>query len=585
MPKLSQEKIDEIRQSVDIVEIVKEYVPLVQRGRNYFGVCPFHQDHSPSMSVSKEKQLFKCFSCGMAGNVFKFVSEYENISYIDAVARIAAKSGISVDINTNIKPIDPWEKEYDLMNLTMLYFKNNLNTSHGKEAKEYLKERGLNEEIQAEFDIGLSLKDNQMLEFLKKKKKNEKDLLRLGLVNQNGLEYTDVFKNRIIFPIHDIKGHVVGFIGRVYKENKTPKYLNSKETEIFKKGNILFNFHRAKEFARLKKELIIVEGNMDAIRMYASGIQNTIALQGTSLTKEQINIIQRLHVSVILLLDNDEAGETATLHNGELLEKSGINVCVVRLSGEKDPDEYILKNGVEKMVENLEHPLSYLEFKLKVLKKNKNLEDSKELSNYVKEVLNSIKGKDKITVDITLKKLSEDYPVSYEVLQKEFENMGEIIPINSIVPQVKNKNAIVSSAEAILYCMMNDKKCIKMYQTKLGYFKEAKYRGIANEILYYFETHQKMILADFLSYAETSPLKNEIYQIIHSIKDEQMIETNMEDFIFVYQEKTLKNQIVELKRKLKETFDKLEKDKIVEKILNLKKKIEEMKIERSVKND
>jgi len=259
------------------------------------------------------------------------------------------------------------------MNLANLYFKNNLNTNFGTAAKEYLINRGLTEETINEFDVGLSLEKNDLFTFLKKKKIKENLLISLGLINQNGLEYQDVFKNRIIFPIHDATGHVVGFIGRVYKDNMGPKYLNSKETQIFRKGNILFNYHRAKEEVRLKKYIIIVEGNMDAIRLYSSGIKNVVALQGTSLTPEQIKLIQKLRASVILMLDNDNAGENATLLNGNLLEQAGIKVEVVRLSGEKDPDEYIVKNGVEAMEDNLNHPISFLEFKLQTFKKNKNL--------------------------------------------------------------------------------------------------------------------------------------------------------------------------------------------------------------------
>ena len=584
MPRISENVINEIRAQVDIVDIIKEYIPLTPKGKNYFGVCPFHQDHSPSMSVSREKQMFKCFSCGAAGNVFKFVSDYENISFVEAVAKVASKVGISLAITSDYKPKEKFQKEYDVMNLAMLYFQNNLNTSYGNKAKEYLASRGINEEMIKVFDIGLSFDKNTLYEFLEKKKIPADDMTKLGLVNQSGLTYHDVFVNRIIFPIHDPVGHVVGFTGRVYEGDYTPKYLNSKETAIFKKGNILFNYHRARDAIRLQKKVILVEGNMDAIRMYVSGFQNTIALMGTSMTKDQVSLIEKLRVPVILMFDNDEAGKTATMKNGETLIHAGITVEVVRLSGAKDPDEYILSNGVDAMKDNIEHPLSYLEFKYNALKENKNLEDTEELANYVKNVLISLENADDITIDITLNKLVQEFHLSYDVLKSQLKEKKQApirqAPVKVLSPQKKSKYNMC--AELILYYMMNDTKYVKMYQTKLGYFKSAIYRGIASEIIYYVEKNGKIELADFLSYAEASPLKDDIYNVIKSIKNPEIVETSMEDYIFNIKECTWEEEIKKLKIEMKQTSDIHEKENLAKKIVDFNKKIQEMLEERSV---
>ena len=584
MPRISENVINEIRAQADIVDIIKEYIPLTPKGKNYFGVCPFHQDHSPSMSVSREKQMFKCFSCGAAGNVFKFVSDYENISFIEAVSKVASKVGIPLTITGDYKPKEKFQKEYDVMNLTTLFFQNNLNTSLGTKAKEYLSQRGLNEEMVKVFDIGLALDKNTLYQFLNKKKIAPEDMVSLGLVNQSGLAYHDVFVNRIIFPIHDASGHVVGFTGRVYDGDYTPKYLNSKETAIFRKGNILFNYHRARDAIRLQKKVIIVEGNMDAIRMYVSGFQNTIALMGTSLTKEQVSLIEKLRVPVILMFDNDEAGKTATVKNGEILGDAGITVEVVRLSGAKDPDEYILANGIQAMKDNIEHPLSYLEFKYNALKENKNLEDTEELASYVKNVLASLENVDDITIDITLNKLVQEFHLSYDVLKSQLKEK-KIMPVRqspvvAVSPQKKSKYDMC--AEFILYYMMNDVKYVKMYQTKLGYFKSSIYRGIANEIVYYVGKNKKIELADFLSYAETSPLKDEIYRVIKSIKNPEIVETSMEDYIFNIKECTWEEEIKKLKVEMKQTSDIHEKENLAKKIVDFNKKIQEMLEERSV---
>ncbi|HIQ94922.1 TPA: DNA primase [Candidatus Ventrenecus stercoripullorum] len=584
MPRISENVINEIRAQADIVDIIKEYIPLTPKGKNYFGVCPFHQDHSPSMSVSKEKQMFKCFSCGAAGNVFKFVSDYENISFIEAVAKVASKVGIPLTITGDYKPKEKFQKEYDVMNLATLFFQNNLNTSLGTKAKDYLSKRGLNEEMVKVFDIGLALDKNTLYQFLNKKKIAPEDMVSLGLVNQSGLTYHDVFVNRIIFPIHDASGHVVGFTGRVYDGDYTPKYLNSKETSIFRKGNILFNYHRARDAIRTQKKVIMVEGNMDAIRMYVSGLQNTIALMGTSLTTEQVVLLQKLRVPVLLMFDNDEAGKTATMKNGQILIDAGITVEVVRLHGAKDPDEYILSNGIQAMKDNIEHPLSYLEFKYNALKENKNLEDTEELSLYVKGVLASLEHADEITIDITLNKLVQEFHLSYDILKSQLDTK-KVEPVKQV--PVKEKRVTKKSkydlcAELILYYMMNDLKYVKMYQTKLGYFKSSVYRGIANEIIYYVEKNKTIELADFLSYAETSPLKEDIYRILESIKTPEIVETSMEDYIFNIKECTWEEEIKKLKVEMKQTSDIHEKENLAKKIVDFNKKIQEMLEERSV---
>ena len=583
MAKISPEEIAHIREQADIVEIIGDYIPLTMRGKNYFGVCPFHQDHSPSMSVSREKQMFKCFSCGAAGNVFKFVSEYENISFIEAVAKVAAKIGVSLNISASYKPVSKFAKEYEIMNLATLFYQNNLNTEFGLTAREYLHDRGITDEMIQEFQIGLSFQGNQLRDFLEKKGILKTKMLELGLVNQKNQEYNDVFNERILFPIQDASGQVVAYTGRVYEKDKIPKYLNSRETFLFRKGNILFNYHRAKEAIRLLKNVVLVEGNMDAIRMYVCGFKNTIALMGTSMTKEQIELLKKLHVPVTLMFDNDEAGKLATITNGNLLKNAGVEVLVIRLTNEKDPDEYILKRGVEVMQDTLKHPVSYLEFLYEALKENKDLTDATALASYVKSVLASLENADPITVDVVLNKLVQEFNLSYEVLKSELKEpkTTETIEVKPIVKAKKNRYQI--SVEHLLYAMMNDVKYIKMYQSKLGYFKEENYRKIANEIIYYAENKKEMSFADFLTYVELSPLKQEMNTIITSIKDDEIDDTSIADYIYNIKQIMWEDEVQKLKQEQKKLSDMNEKERIGNKIVELMKKIQEMKIERSVK--
>ena len=579
---ISEEEINQVRQNADIVEIISSYIPLNQKGKNYFGVCPFHEDHSPSMSVSREKGIYKCFSCGATGNVFKFVSDYENITFPEAVQKIAQKIGITLSITTEIKKITKYEIEYKIMTLSNLFYQNNLMTEKGKKAREYLENRGLTEEIQKEFQIGLAFDKNSLSEFLHQKNYENSLLISLGLLNQKKEFFYDTFLDRIMFPIHNLNGDVVGFTGRIYLPNSSPpKYLNSKETMIFKKGNILFNYHRAKDPIRLEKKVILVEGNMDAIRMYSCGFKNTIALMGTSLTSYQIKEIKKLRVPVILMLDNDDAGFTATYQIGTLLEKENIPIHIVRLSGEKDPDDYLLKNGIEAMQNNIKHAISFIEFKLNYFKRNKNLQDSEELAAYIKEVLKGMKeNTDPILKEITLKKLSNDYDISMELLISELDHIkekeqkqNEKIKVSQEEQKIIKKTKYTDSIFHILYFMMNDPIYIKMYKKNLGFIDQATYRGIANEILAYYEFHKCINLADFLTFAENSKLKKEIYEIVTSINDETIDETIMEEYIMSVKKIRKQNEIKQLKEKLKLEMDSNKELEIVKRIAELKKEV------------
>ncbi len=384
----SNDDINAIRSKADIVSIIGSYIPLTQRGKNYVCVCPFHDDHSPSMSVSPEKQIYKCFACGKTGNVFTFVSDYEDVPFIDAVAIVAEKCGIDFKRAATKQVSTIYKKEYEIMSLAQKFFQNNLRTDAGKEALKYLNERGIDESTIKEFGIGLSLDSNDsLLKLLTKKGYDEKTLVDIGLVNSAGGKFYDMFSRRITFPLWDKDGNIVGFSARVYRgEKDVSKYMNSRESIIFKKGETLYNYHNAKDAAKKEKRIILVEGFMDAIRISSSGIKNVVALQGTAMTKEQIELLKKLRVEVVLCLENDNAGLIATLNNGKELEDNNISISVVRLSGEKDPDEYIIANGINSFVDNLNHSLSYFEFKMNYLKQNKDLDKIEDQSEYIKEV-------------------------------------------------------------------------------------------------------------------------------------------------------------------------------------------------------
>lgn len=579
MAFIATDEINHIRSSASIVDVISSYIPLTQKGKNYFGVCPFHEDHSPSMSVSEEKQIYKCFSCGATGNVFTFVENYLNISFAEAVELVAQKTGISISVPLVKKKESKFKDEYSLMDFVLKLYQNNLNTEVGQKAIAYLKKRNLLENTIEDFSVGLSLDQNMLYSILKKKDYSDKMLLDLGLVNQGKENIYDVFQNRIMFPIHNLEGQVVGFTARCYLKEETPKYLNTKETYIFKKGNILFNYHRAKDAIRLLKELVVVEGNMDAIRLYASGIKNVIALMGTSLTKEQIEALRKLRCKIVLMLDNDNAGEMATLAIGNLLEEQNIPFSVVRLSGEKDPDEYIVKNGVDAMLDNIKNAISFVDFKLNYFKKNKNLNDAADLADYIKAVIDGLKNtNDEILKEVTLQKLSKDYTISYAVLKEQLgETEKKAIKTQSKVVEkepVQKLSSYDKVCNKILFYMMNAKDYVKLYQTKLGLFPTKEHRRIANEILYYLDTFKTINLADFISYAENTNLKEEIMDIIINEKDTNVTESGMLELLSIIRKKIKKEEIKKLKEEIKSEVDVSKKVSLLEKITEIKKETE-----------
>ncbi len=579
MAIISDEKIQEIRNSADIVSIISDYVPLKMQGKNYFGICPFHDDHTPSMSVSKERQLFKCFVCNKGGNVFTFVKDYENISFQEAVKRVADKVGIPFQYTINDKVDNKFKLEYEIMDFTTMLYQNNLNSKEGEEARNYLKKRHLSDDTIKEFKIGYSLDDSKYLYNVLMKKKYDIDKLdELGLINKDGLSGYDRFVNRIMIPITNLEGKIVGFTGRIFHDEDTAKYINTKETSIYKKGNIIFNYYNAKNYIRDEKVALLVEGNMDAIRISTSGIKNVLALMGTALTKEQIAILKKLRVPIILMLDNDNAGEIATLNIGDALSKNDVACSVVRLEGAKDPDEYIVKYGVEAFKDTIKHAINFLDYRLMVLKKNKNLNNTEELVTYVKEVMDIIKDKDNLTKEITLKKLSNDFHLDYDILKKEVSFTPEIKKeetSNLIKRETpKKQDRYTLCVQNILYYMMSDEKYLKIYNKKLGFLKEEKERNLVTEIEYYLQKYGTINFADFLTYAEKyDNIRNLVNNISDNVNIIDLSDNEFMGYLKIADDIMKKDNIRKIKEKIAKSTDVNEQMDDINKQIELKKRI------------
>lgn len=577
MNLISDEKINEIRSSVNIVDIISNYLPLTSKGKNYFGICPFHDDHSPSMSVSPERQMFKCFTCGVGGNVFTFVSKYEDISFIEAVKKVAEYANIPLDIKNISKKESVHKREYEIMDMVVKIYQNNLNTTSGKNARDYLKKRSIDDKTCNLFKIGYALNDNTYLYNILSKKYKNKELDELGLINISGVDGYDKFTNRLMIPITDEYNQVVGFTGRIIdKDDTSPKYINTKETVIYKKGHILFNYYNAKETAKNLKNIIIVEGNMDAIRMCANGYTNVVALMGTSLTKEQIELIKKLRVSVTLLLDSDKAGETATITNGELLLKNNIETFVLRLDGAKDPDEYLVKFGNNQFKEALNHQVSFLDYKLNNLKNNYNVNNPIELSNYINQILKYINNFDNITKEVTIRKISDKYNLDYEVLKQELKLEAKEDKSKILV----NKNKVVKKdnykdcVNKIFLYLMSDSKYLAIFKNRINFFKNPIERELYNEIIYYTKKYKSINVANFLSFIDNNiNVKDLINDIIADMDFETMNDDIYMEYIN-YLEKYFKNEdIKKIKEQIKVETDINKKCELLDKLTKLKKEV------------
>lgn len=572
MAYISNEIINEIRNKTDIVDVVSRYVNLTKKGKNYIGVCPFHDDHSPSMSVSPEKQIFTCFSCGATGNVFTFVSDFEKISFSDAVRLLGEKAGISIGNNTYIGN-SKRDEYFDIYDNANKFYQNSLFTNLGKNAIKYLKNRNIDRDTIKKFGIGLSVQKLSLTDYLKNKNYSIDKLIDVGLTNDNG---NDIFINRIMFPIYDLAGNPVAFSGRIYNTKDTSKYINTKETDKFKKGKILYNYHIAKEHLKKNDSVIIMEGQMDVIRASTIGVNNCIATMGTALTRDHKSIIKNMTSNVILCFDGDSAGEKATISAIELLEDTGIDIKIVRLPNDMDPDEYIIKEGKDSFLYQISNATNLIDYKMELLKKNKDFGNIKDISSYVNSALKElVYEKDDIVVELNLKKLATSFDIDYDNLVNKYEKLkNDNNNKDSYVKVNKPKKVYNRYGQAecyLIYYMLKDDRVINMVEKRIGYFPDKNIRELSNEIIYYFHKYGIINIADFISYISSrNEILNTLKEILAmNIKEDFLID-EIEDYIFVINEYHKEVKINDLNKKLKEEKDPLKQAKISLEIMKIR---------------
>ena len=583
MPRLSSEKINEIRQSVDIVDVIGTYLPLEKKGRNYVAICPFHDDSHPSMSISPERQIFMCFVCHHGGNVFTFLKDYLKIPYIEAVKMVANIGNVDIskyNLESRVKPVDQkLEPLYRMHDEANKIYNHYLNTKLAIQAKEYLNNRKITDGIIETFEIGYAPNNHVLLKAFEKMNFNKVSMFESGLIIEASNGY-DRFTDRIMFPLHDASGRVVGFSGRIYKQSQNEsKYMNSPESSIFIKGDTLYNYHRVGEEARQAGYIIITEGFMDVIALYKAGIKNAVAIMGTALTHGHLNLLKRLSKTVYLCLDGDQAGRNATIKSIDILLSAGFIVKVVDLPDNLDPDEILDKRGIEELNAVIKRPLSSLDFKMNYYYEMTNMDNYEDRKSYLETIAREISRLDDIIdQDHYIQQLEKKSVFSRNIID-QLINQNTAVRIETAeppkIPKFQNQRLLdkyIRAERDLLYYMMNDKNVAMMYEAKAGFMFNDIYRIIASYIIDYYRQEVVLEVADLISSIEDENLVQNIIEIsqlgLPKLKDTKAID----DYIETIKEKTVMVKKEELTKALADTFDPKQKAQILKEIIALKDK-------------
>ena len=566
MVQYNNELKEEIRSANDIVEVISQYVVLKRSGRNYFGLCPFHNEKSPSFSVSPDRQYFHCFGCHKGGDVFTFISEIEKVSFKESVEILAERARIQLPTieNEGFNAKQYLKDRMFKINLeAALFYHERLYKPLAKTAQDYVKQRKMDNATLKAFKIGYSGEYNELYKMLKVKGFKDEEILATGLVNKNDRgEFIDRFRKRLMFPIMTVNGKVVAFGGRRLDNNeKMAKYINSNENLIYSKKKHLFALNIAKQTN--EKKLILVEGYMDAISLHQRGIHNVVASLGTALTEEQGRLLARYGEQIILSYDSDGAGQEAILRALEILNKLGCDARVIQMEGAKDPDEYIIKYGSGRFNLLVDNAISLVEFKIKMLKNKYNLENATDKVKFLKEITKILaKVENKIEREIYVEKVAEQYQISKEAIYAEVnklaytsaptkEILNHKISSESIKTEEVNET-IVKREKMILYLLINnyDESFEKIKSViSENDFKVELNKKIFKTIMEIKDGNKEQILSA-ISNIEDQEIQAHISEIMVTDYEITSVEKCIEDIIIIYNKERLNNRKMDIIKQL-----------------------------------
>ncbi|CAM3117363.1 DNA primase [Filibacter tadaridae] len=556
MTRIPEEQIEAIRSKTDIVDLIGEFVQLTKRGKNWFGLCPFHGESTPSFSVSEDKQLFHCFGCGASGNAITFIMDMENSPFTEAVIKLAERTGIEIDADVSSvsseKPNNEFKHMVEAHTLAANFYSHLLlNTVEGEEALQYLEKRGFSRESIEKYRIGWSLNDYSALSDLLKRKRFElREMEQAGLciMKDDGTGYFDRFRGRIMFPLCDDLGNVVAFSGRTLSSGKQEaKYLNSPETPIFEKGQLLYNFHNARLNVRKTGKVILFEGFMDTISADRAGVQNSVAVMGTSLSETHLIKLKRIAKEIIICCDGDDAGWEASKRFASMALKKGMEVRIALLPGRMDPDDYIAEYGEEAFREKIiANPHSYMSFIMSYAKRSKNLSYENDVLQYIHEVLEELASRSSpIERDLYIHQLSTETGITVEAIHQQFMKMvgkhvkqskmnhGPDDSVKHTDPGPPKKKTGTERAERLLLShLLNDGALydrIRVNRQEL--FVRDEYAAIFVRLAGFYEEHGTPDFHRFAETLEDRNLRKIVLEAAMAEKDPEHAEEEIDDCI------------------------------------------------------
>lgn len=575
---IPQETIEIVRQQTNIVDVVGQYVQLKKSGKNYLGLCPFHNEKSPSFSVAEDKQIFHCFGCGKGGNVFSFIQEIEGLSFPESVEKVADLANISVSLNLTNRPQVMSPKVLEESQLIQIHEKTSelyhhilMNTQVGEKALEYLKERGLTEEVIKTFQIGFAPRDRRLLhKVLEKDNYSDEVLKKTGLLFQlEDGNWIDRFYQRIMFPITNFQGKVIGFSGRILEDvdfdaTDQPKYLNSPETDLFNKRFILYNFHQSRTEIRKKNEVILFEGFMDVISAWMSGVKNGVASMGTSLTMEQINALEKISDEVLISYDGDNAGIEATSRAIDLLSnQSSMGIQIISIPDKMDPDDYRRKYGEDNLHQLIKNSReTVFQFKKDYLKRNKNLTIEADKLLYIDELLGELIHVSSIVeVDLALSQLADEFHVSKNTLQNELRTKKQSFKQQSmasysqedygekeiVIPkhyEVKKIGQVEKAEMTLIFRLLTERSAYQFLSAREDLtFAHDVYQELYLHLTNYIQLHGEIVIADFLDYLKEQELKQVLIQTTMQNFSEESTKQELEDCLLVIKKGEIQERI------------------------------------------
>lgn len=577
MAELNKALIEDIRKKADIAEVIGSYLPLVKAGRNYKAVCPFHDDHSPSMVISTEKQIYNCFVCNNKGNVFTFVQNYEQLPFKKAVKRVCDICHIDADFDIKDAVIEVSEEKkilYKILNETINFCKFQLHTEKGMEVVNYLHNRGLDDEVIEYFDIGYNPADNALYKFLSKKGYSDEDIIRAGVARLQNNGIFDVFDDRIMFPIHDTNGNPIAFSARNFSKQERAKYINSAQNELYSKAEVLYNANRYKKLNRKYKDVFVVEGPLDVIALYRADFPNCVATMGTAFTKEQANQLRRLASNVNLCYDGDEPGQNANYKAGCILKALEIPFKVVQNKTSLDPDEIIKQKGKNELQYMLEVPQTWIEFLFTYNISKFNLENYSEKKDFAQVMVNEIQTiNDEFDRENYLNRLSQltSFPVE-QLLKLQNKKQPELV--HRVIRQQKRNYSHEELCEMqVVAQMLYSKQATNLFEEKLGYLNIEPMKSLSLHLISYYRTHENAEISDLLTEISDTNERNLLFELDENEVFSKVFNENvLLDTFNQIVNRDINNRIYDLKKEAATINDAKRKSEIFQEIIDLKAK-------------